>query len=378
MPKKGRIVPSINRKWCHFFLILALNISNLSAQELTFVTINVWSGLDYKGTLKMGEYETRRVRQARYRLLLEELEARNPDVIALNEANPLPGYARRLARDLNYDYIYSVGMSGIKIGCLGIPVNFKEGEAILVRKSLGLKKTGVKRLSPGSGYIGNFVSFHFAESNQAIAGRIAVEGKPVYVVNTHLHAGLPDEERWLIEMGQIRDSGAITQEEYHALIATWRQSVARRQSETRHLLQWLEEALPPGAPIVLMGDFNALPSSEEIAWVMAKGFTDSYLHHQGPDEPGYTWDPKVNTNIAAFYEMPEPAARVPWFEWLIAANTQFQKRVDYIFVKNIPKGYIRSSELVFDQAPEGQHPSDHFGVLTRIRFESDQLNASSE
>ena len=110
---------------------------------------------------------------------------------------------------------------------------------------------------------------------------------------------------------------------------------------------------------------------------MAKGFTDSYLYHQGFDEPGYTWDPKVNTNIAAFYDLPEPDdPSVPWYEKLKTENTQIQKRIDYIFVRNIPKGYILSSELVFDQAPEGQPSSDHFGVLTHINLTVEKKDES--
>ena len=93
-------------------------ISMLSAGELTIVTINVWSGLTYEGIFKMGEYESREIREKRYSILVNQLQSLNPDIIALQEANKLPHYAGRLARDLGMDRIYSVGLGGMKMGCL--------------------------------------------------------------------------------------------------------------------------------------------------------------------------------------------------------------------------------------------------------------------
>ena len=345
-----------------------LFLSVMQAQELSFLTINIWSGLDYEGTLKMGEYESREIRQGRYRLLVEELKDLDPDVIALNEANPLPRYARRLARDLNYDFIYSVGMGGIKFGGIGIPVNFKEGDAILARKGLGLTEIGAPRLSPGAGIIGNHFCFHFGESNQAIAGRIQIEGKTIYVVNTHLHAGLQDEQRWLIEMGLIRDSGAIDESGYNDIFATWRESINRRQEETQALLQWIGRAIPEAAQVVLLGDFNAVPASEEINWVRMEGFRDIWEMVPGEENPGYTWDAETNLNIQTHYKVPEPGAQVPWYDILGAENEQVPKRIDYIFAKNVPVENILDTQVVLNRSKRGLHPSDHYGVMTRIHF----------
>ncbi|UCD38041.1 MAG: endonuclease/exonuclease/phosphatase family protein [Fidelibacterota bacterium] len=359
-----------------FFMSL---LPRLTAQELTFVTINIWSGLDYKGTLKMGEYETREVRKARYAQLVAELKALKPDVIALNEANPLPRYARRLARDLGYDYIYNVGMSGLKLGCLGIPTNFREGDAILAKKSLRLRKVGVKRLSSGAGLISNMASIHFAESNQAIAGRIRAGDRTIYVVNTHLHAGVPDHERWRREVDRMGEAGSMTEVDYQTLLDTWHASITRRQNETQALLNWMRAKLPGDARVVLMGDFNAEPNSEEITWVLTDDFVDTWSPLHGPNAAGFTWDPQRNTNIQAFYHLPDPGdGTLSAYERLDALNTQVARRIDYIFVKNVPAQYIQRSEIVLDRAPDGQHPSDHFGVLTTIQFDSIQTEIIAE
>jgi hypothetical protein len=68
-----------------------------SPETIRMVTINVWSGLDYRGYFKMGEYEDAAIRKQRHEVLIEQLRELAPDVVALNEANQLPGYVRQLA-----------------------------------------------------------------------------------------------------------------------------------------------------------------------------------------------------------------------------------------------------------------------------------------
>ena len=54
-------------KGLRFFLlvltVLILGTTLASAENLRVLTINVWSGLDYKGSLKMGEYQDRQTRE---------------------------------------------------------------------------------------------------------------------------------------------------------------------------------------------------------------------------------------------------------------------------------------------------------------------------
>ena len=66
--------------------------------DIRILTINVWSGLTYRGTLQIGRYTDNP--QKRYALLLAGIRGLDPDIIAIQEANPLPQYAKRLAADL--------------------------------------------------------------------------------------------------------------------------------------------------------------------------------------------------------------------------------------------------------------------------------------
>lgn len=116
-------------------------------RSLRVLTINAWSGLDYRGTLRFGALETAAHREARYRSLLAQIRALAPDVIFLQEANPAVGFSTRLAHDLGYASTHQVCIGGIKFGPLGIPANCKEGNAILARRELRLQKMADWKLS---------------------------------------------------------------------------------------------------------------------------------------------------------------------------------------------------------------------------------------
>jgi hypothetical protein len=110
------------------------------------------------------------------------------DIIAIQEANPAPQYAKRLAADLGYQVIYHVSLGGIRLGPLGIPRNLREGEAILVKNSFAIKDLGVKRLG-GWGIATNWICFHFGEITQVLLGKVIINGESLYIYAVHLHSG---------------------------------------------------------------------------------------------------------------------------------------------------------------------------------------------
>lgn len=344
-------------------IILFLLTVPAAAEDLTVVTINVWSGLDYEGTLKMGEYESPDVRQQRYRILLGELTRLDPDVVAINEANPLPRYARRLARDLKMDFVCSVGMGGLRIGPVGIPTNFREGDAILARKGLGLRSLGKKRLS-GGGIITNFVTLHASESNQVIGATIVIDGKTVYLFNTHTHASPPLDPALYARLDDLFREGKLTEEG----LARAKDSIVEgqkwRADEITGLLSFVTEKTPAGSPVVLMGDFNAEADTPEMKPIFDGGFIDTF-RVKNPDDPGYTWNPFDNLN-GAFYERPRgkqsPEKTAGNLDDLI------KKRIDFIFAGGIGADDVLESRVVLDRAEQGQHPSDHFGLMSVIRI----------
>jgi endonuclease/exonuclease/phosphatase family metal-dependent hydrolase len=338
-----------------FLLCTAVWVSaavTAGTQSLRVVTINVWSGLDYKGSLKMGEYQAPETRERRTQILLEQLRELDPDAIAVNEANRLPGYARRLAGELGYDPILHVGLGGLRAGPLGLPLNLREGDVILARKSLRLERAGRRQLSGGP--VGNFFTFHFADATQVIGGRIGLGGRELYVFNTHWHASPFPTAECFRHLEERRNAGLIDAERRDELVAEAVEGHEWRLDEARKTLEFID-SVAGRAPVVLMGDFNALEDSEEIALLRAAGFRDAYAAAGNP--PGYTWDGTVNTNIQLQKRThPEDFWQEPK-----------QQRIDYIFFRG-PGLEVEACRVVLNRPHEGLYPSDHFGVMADFQF----------
>ena len=115
-----------------------------SYDYLRILDINVWSGLNYKGILKMGEYETAATREKRYQALCSQIKKLDPDIIGINEANKLPKYAERLAKDIGYAAFYHIGVGGVRLGAIGLPWNLREGDVILTKKYFNPQYLGRK------------------------------------------------------------------------------------------------------------------------------------------------------------------------------------------------------------------------------------------
>jgi endonuclease/exonuclease/phosphatase family metal-dependent hydrolase len=323
--------------------------------EIRILTINVWSGLTYRGFFKMGEYEHHP--EKRYELLLSEIHRLAPDVVAIQEANPLPRYAKRLAKDLDYEFIYHVALGGIRFGGFGIPTNMREGQAILVKKPWTITRLGRKSLS-GGGIVTNWFSFHFHEVTQTLLGRAVINGKPLYIYNVHLHAGpfkgaaLDTILKHLLQ--------EMTPEKVEEAKKAAEKDMERRKVEITNLAKFVEETLPPRTPAIMLGDFNTTVESGELEPVLSGvRWVDSF-RFKNPHEEGFTWDPQNNPNYR-----PEVALKNP-YDILHAHHGSHSYRIDFIFANgNIPKSHILESRVVLTPA-NGFCPSDHYGVLTTI------------
>lgn len=332
--------------------VCLLAAATAGAQDLRIVTINVWAGLDYKGSLRMGEYQTPETRERRTRILLEQLRELDPDVIAVNEANKLPRYARQLAGQLGYDRIHHVGLGGLRAGPLGLPLNLREGDVLLAGKSLQLESAGRRQLSGGP--VGNFFTCHFADATQVIGGRISVGGRELYLFNTHWHASPFPTPEYFQRLEERRAAGFIDAEQREQLVTEAVEGRKWRLGEARKTLEFIEEVAGQ-APVILMGDFNAVADSEEIALLRAAGFRDAYA--QKGDPPGHTWDGTVNANIQL------QKRTFPEDFWLEPK----QQRIDYIFFRG-PGLEVKKAEVVLDSPRGGLYPSDHFGVMADFQF----------
>lgn len=305
-------------------------------------------------------------RERRYQILLTELGRLQPDFIAIQEANPIPQYSRRLARDMGYDEIHQVYNGGIRIGDLGIPINLRMGLMVLAKKRFRLQWVGARQISGDPfGIYGDFFCFHFTDSRQVMAGVASVQGSPLHVVHTHTYAGPPEGHEILDLLNQYRDEEKITQREYQTHLSTLQRIFRRQKQEIERILAFTKKTVG-AAPAVLLGDFNMTEDNSLMVHLMEEGrLWDSY-RIANPQKKGITWDGDHNENTR-FWEISAShrGSVKGLYDHLRAEYDRKSRRIDYIFLNSaFRRDQIRESRVVLDRAADGVHASDHYGVMT--------------
>jgi len=341
-----------------------------SSQTISILTMNVWFGLDERGIVKMKPLEPAERREKRYQILVDELRRLQPDLVAVQEANPVPHYSRRLARHLGYDEIHQVYNGGIKLGNLGIPINLKLGLVVLAKKRFHLRWVGARQISGDPfGIYRDFVCFHFTDSRYVMAGLASVEGKPFYIVHAHTYPGLPESHDILHLLDRQRDEGRISEEEYQTHLSTLQRSVRRQGKEIQKTLRFLKKTTA-GAPAVLLGDFNMTEDNPLMVKLVNEGRLWDTYRIANPKKKGFTWDSQNNENTR-FSEITvsrrDDLKRV--YQRLRVEYDRISRRIDYIFLNSaFIKEQILESRIVLDRAVSGMHASDHYGVMTVVSF----------
>jgi len=347
-------------------LLLSCRPESESVQRETIkiMTLNIWSGLDYKGVWKIGRYESDDVFEERYQSLLREIETRDPDVIGFNELNTPKGFLRRLKKDLDYDLIFHVGVSGLKIGNIGMPVNMREGDAVLAKRDLNLKF--VKRIQLSEkGFARNWGSLHTGDVTQALLTTVTVNDETWYIAVTHLHASTPCNDYYISLADQYSGQFGYTGEEKEKTMQYLRENQEWRNREFEKLDHFLKENVPADAPLIVMGDFNAHDDWPELTGFIGKGYKDTFRYADKSE--GYTWDPESNGNIINYYLSDLTRPRPTLLAHLDDEFASKQLRLDYILTGEEPSvGTVMSSEVCGTEEYNGLQPSDHFGVITEF------------
>lgn len=129
-----------------------------------------------------------------------------------------------------------------------------------------------------------------------------------------------------------------------------------RQLQVAAICRWLADLRPDDTPLVLTGDLNAQPVSDEVRMLTGRaavpvrglGFHDAW--EAAGEGDGATWS-RANSHT------PDPP-----FEG--------DKRIDYVlcgFPLSRGRGVAVRAELIGTQADaDGRHPSDHFGVAVDV------------
>lgn len=132
---------------------------------------------------------------------------------------------------------------------------------------------------------------------------------------------------------------------------------AQRQEQVRALGGFVRQAGRNDAPVVVCGDFNAAPDSDEIRMLTGRAaaaapgvvFYDAW-EMAGDGTAGHTWS-RAN----------------PWTRPVLWPD----RRIDYIF-SAWPRaggaGHPVHCELIGERPVDGVVPSDHYGVLADLRY----------
>ncbi|HWP82764.1 MAG TPA: endonuclease/exonuclease/phosphatase family protein [Bacteroidota bacterium] len=339
----------------------ALLLENAAAQSLKIATANIWSGVDYKGSIEVGEYESPDRREQRVQSLLGELRRVNADVIALQEVNPVHRLSERIADELGYDVIYQRANGGIKVGGIGIPTNLNEGLALLARKELGLEMVDVWDLSRTSGLFGNSVSFHVDDQNIALVGRIFVSEKAVYIANVHLTAAVPWNDETATALDSLIRHGRIPHNERTGIVRLLKEGDELRTEEFKLLAEKLQRLLDE--PVILCGDFNVGRGHDAMNELVRLGF-----FHTAVDESQLTWDAEENTNIRfSTQSVDAKGVGLSPLEVVAAWHDTKSRTIDYILLSPLfARHAVRGNGLFLNQRGDGVFASDHFGVWSEI------------
>lgn len=340
-----------------FVLILIMaGTQGVLAQSLRVATINVWSGLDYRGVFRMGELEEDSVRQQRLSILLDELRSLQTDIVFLQECNPVGSVSSFLADGLGYEEIHLRMNAGLKIGPLGIPTNLNEGLAILARPGLGLAFLDVWGLSSRFGAYGDVLSLHLEDQNAALVGRIRVDGVPVMLVNVHLSAATPDDSSTRAILERLLDENEVDTTERKRMLDEFSERAQERAGQVLRLLENLHENTQ-GIPMIVGGDFNAAPGAEEILPLQSALFSVS-------DKTIVTWDPDVNPNIRHSTGKGREPSLLALLE---SAYDAKPRQIDHIFLGGGFHGSdVRVVKRFADTPKRGLYPSDHYGIFADI------------
>ena len=350
----------------HYFRESEMMTEKIHFETVKFVSINVWFGMDGRGVYKIGDYENQARKDARFNALIHGLKKLNPDVVAIQEANKLPGYARKIARELDFDAAWKIQNSGIKIAGVGIPLNFTAGNVILAKKHHDLKYLGSYRLS-GTGIQSNLFSIHFNEIRNAMVSRVDIGGHPILVFNTQTHFSLILEKKWEAAVDHMCNQGEVSIREMKSIKRQMHQRHNRTEQDILKMLDFIRRTIRKyDYPYVIMGDFNTTLKSEALSTMVDKLKLSDPFRIKNPRAEGYTWDPRRNTNTqfdGSKFWADGKTRRGPLARLTAEFDAGTPRRIDFIFLSpHFDTQSIQQSNLVFTEPSDHVYVSDHFGI----------------
>jgi len=350
------------------------------------LTYNTLHGLEV-GRFGVKPGESKEARRERFKLQFQQLAQAQPDVMLLQEVNPLPDMADAYVDGLEgfglqYGAVHQVDACGIRLGrLLTVAPGLNNGLAVLVKAPLRLRKLVGLKLSGGVGGCRDRIGLQTGELRYALIAEVEnpATHRKFLAVSLHLHSGIERAEYFIQEINQAREEGRLPNEvDWQEVEAALRDGQERRIQELRTLLQELRkrQAEEDYLGAVIGGDFNFEPDSPEYRELEQVGLTDTSTI-AGHEHELHTYDPQQNP-LADPEEEALPTAlsqaikNLPQIEQEKVIGSYRKglrqaRRIDFLFTMSKPsatlKGCLKQELFGQPNAVPVRAGSDHYGVL---------------
>lgn len=353
--------------------------------QLKVLTYNTLHGFKPSG-LTVKASESTFVRQARLDLQFGQLSVVQPEVLLLQEVNPLPVMADAyvaalMGFGLKYTEVHQVDACGARLAPgLAVAPGLNNGLAVLAKDPLRLRKVKGLKLSGGFGFCTDFMGLQTDERRYALIAEVENPdtGRKVLVVSLHLHSGIERTAFFIQEINEAVDQGKVRREDFEGIVAALEQSQERRLDEIRVLVKELRKlhAQETYFETIIGGDFNFEPDDPEYRELERMGFRDTYTIASSKADL-YSLDPQRNL-IAKEGIRDVPSALREAMKHLPDSQQErilegYQtgisqaRRIDFQFLMTNPsnslKGCMRQELFGEPTTVSTELGSDHFGVL---------------
>jgi endonuclease/exonuclease/phosphatase family metal-dependent hydrolase len=352
------------------------------------LTYNAWHGLN-TGEFWVTPSESPEQNLERFRFQARQIAAVSPDVVFLQEVNPLPQQAMTYVRaleelGLGYTEVHQVDACGVRLrNQAALVPGLNNGLTILAKAELRLKKITGLKLSGDLGNCGSTSGFQLEELRYAVIGEITLPGTATkyLVASTHFHSGFETGIQFLGYLGEMYEQKQF--QRYAHLRWEVEKSQLRRIGELDRLVRELRKLMRQEgyAGFAVGGDFNFEPDSPEyeeavllrLSDTRALAACDSNLYTADPARNGLILqgeEPVIPTLLLAEIKR-EPLAVQEEITAAYRVEMKRPRRIDHIFVYRFLHQHSVTQDL-FGLATDaaGLPASDHFGILSTHTIEA--------
>lgn len=349
------------------------------------VTYNALHGL-LTGKFGVAAGESIEENERRFQLLILQLTRVAPDLVFLQEVNPLPARAERYVQalkeaGLDYAEIHQVDACGMRMSeNRALFTDLNNGLVILAKAPLRLQKLAGLKLSGDFGRCRTSSGFQLEELRYGLIGEIAIPGttEKYLVASTHLHSGFEAGAPFLTRLSDHRETFG----RYADLRWEIEQSRLRRIGELNRLIRTLNKLKREGSytGIIFGGDLNfeeGHPEYEEVRLLRyldtsrianhnGRCYTADPLHNRLIPDPETSPFPSILVDLIA---KEEPAVQASITE---AYRTEMRRprQIDYLIEHSFLPGYCLTQTLFGQETDSlGLPASDHYGLLNLYRRE---------